>query len=184
MEACAVCGAADPQYLSTDDPRVVRFAPPVPVCSVRCEEQYLGTHGCHRSATEPGGGTETSPLTTLSVGARVKARWHSSRSLFFGEVSKLNDDGTVAVRFDDGDVDLRVPRKDVIVAAPAEPGLGAKGVPKLGGRPRSSGRGTKRARPDAGGVAGRAVHGGKGEHVCKTCRKAFGQEALRRTLPL
>ena len=39
---------------------------------------------------------------------------------------------------------------------------------------RSSGRGTKRARPDADSVAGRAVHGGKGEHVCKTCRKAFG----------
>lgn len=52
----------------------------------------------------------STPAPQLSVGDAVKARYKKGSKLFPGKITKVRTDGTFDVRYDDGDVEVRVER--------------------------------------------------------------------------
>lgn len=52
-----------------------------------------------------------SKQSSLGVGAAVKARYKKGSKLFSGKITKVRTDGTYEIRYEDGDVEMRVERE-------------------------------------------------------------------------
>jgi hypothetical protein len=60
-----------------------------------------------------GGGGGRDEEEELFVGAQVEAKFKGSSKHYRGTIMKVNRDGTYYIKFDDGDKDLEVPRRNI-----------------------------------------------------------------------
>merc|ERR1712072_222417 len=74
---------------------------------------------------------------SFSVGDRVEARYGGKSQWFSGEISRENSDGTFAIKYDDGDRELRV-RSNLI--RKKDSGSGGPARPQGQRRPQRGGR--------------------------------------------
>ena len=67
----------------------------------------------HRKAPEHKTAASLPPTLTLEAGQSVEAHFPKKRGWFPGAVQRINEDGTLAIHYADGDQQERVLRKDV-----------------------------------------------------------------------